>query len=109
MAATTAMGIDGDFTDLFLTQTMASGSVTTNISGQMTSTCFGTSVQFATLGSLIVGAGDLCPNAGKLSLTFPGGTSTVTYDGKQVNVVQGGNETVFPSCLAEELVSCVPQ
>jgi hypothetical protein len=97
------------FTNLFLTQDVASGSVTTKISGQMSSDCFGGIVQLATLDSLVVDAGDLCPNAGQLSLTSSAGPATLTYDGSQVTVVQGGDQTVFPTCLAPELVTCIPQ
>ena len=97
-----------EFTNLFLTQSIASGSVTTQISGQMSSDCFG-DVQVATLDPVVVGAADLCPNAGQLSLTSTPGPATVTYNGSQVNVVQGGSEKVFPTCLAPELTTCIPQ
>ena len=98
-----------EFTNLFLTQHIASGSVTSEISGKMSSDCFGGVVELATLDSVVVGAGDLCPNAGRLILTSSAGPATVTYDGSQVNVVQGGSEKVFPTCLAPALVTCIPQ
>jgi hypothetical protein len=97
------------FTDLFLAQSHASGSVTSQISGQMSSECFGTEVMIATVMPTIVGAGDICPNAGQLSLTSPAGPATITYQGSQVNVVEGGSEKIFPTCFAEMLVSCIPQ
>ena len=98
-----------DFTDLFLNQHITSGSVTTEISGRMSSDCFGGDVDVATLDSVVVGAGDVCPNAGQLSLTSSAGPAAVTYAGSQVTVVQGGSEKVFPSCLALDLVNCIPQ
>jgi hypothetical protein len=98
-----------DFTNLFLAQSHASGSVTSQISGQISSDCFGAEVMIATVNPIVVGAGDICPNAGQLSLTSFAGPATVTYQGSQVNVVEGGSEKIFPSCFADMLVTCIPQ
>jgi len=104
-------GFTVEFTNFFLTQHIASGSVTTEMSGQMSSNCFGGLVGVTTtaMQSLVVASGDLCPNAGQLNLTSSAGPATVTYAGSQVTVDQGGSQTVFPSCLSADLVTCVPQ
>jgi hypothetical protein len=98
-----------DFTDFFVTQSIATGSITTAMSGEMNSDCFGPAVQVATIEPLVIGTDDVCPNAGKLSLTTFEGPATITYAGSQVTVVQGGSQKVFPSCLADELTTCIPQ
>jgi hypothetical protein len=98
-----------EFSNLFLAQSHASGAVTSLISGQMSSDCFGANVMIATVDPIVVGAGDICPNAGQLSLTSFAGPATVTYQGSQVTVVEGGSEKIFPSCFAVMLVSCIPQ
>jgi hypothetical protein len=102
-------GFNVQFTNFFLTQHIASGSVTTEMSGQMSSDCFGGLVGVTTMQSVVVASGDVCPNAGQLNLTSAAGPATVTYQDSQVTVAQGGSETVFPSCLSPELVTCVPQ
>jgi hypothetical protein len=66
-------------------------------------------VQIATIDPIVVGADDVCPNAGQLSLTSFAGPATVSYQGSQVTVVEGGSQKIFPSCFAVMLVTCIPQ
>src|SRR5262249_55011592 len=103
-------GVAVDFTNLVLTQHAMGSPVTTELSGTINSDCWGGAVNVETVDPLAIPIGAFCPNTGKLNLTSTfAPAATVTYDDGQVAVAQGGMLQTFPSCLSEELLTCIPQ
>jgi hypothetical protein len=78
--------------------------------GTMSSSCFGGQLILDTLTPVAVAAGQLCPNAGNIAVTGNGNSmATVSYGDNGVTVTPaGGQPTNYPSCLAPELLMCVP-
>lgn len=94
------------FSDFMLEQDATSTPATAEMSGTMSSDCFGGAVGLQTAMPLAVAAGELCPSAGLLNVSTTGAMAAVTYQNGQVTVDQGGTQHVFPSCLASELLMC---
>jgi len=99
------------FDDFVLEQDTSDAPVSVRMSGLLASDCYGGSVSVQTLAALENVAGDLCPDAGELSVTGSGGAmATVRYDDGQVQVTPAGGEpVVYPFCFDDELLMCQPQ
>jgi hypothetical protein len=91
-----------------ITQDARTNPVSVQLSGSMTSDCFGPApVGLQTLVPVAVAAGELCPSAGTLDVTASDGTAMVTYgQGGSVVVMQSGAQQSFDSCLAPALLTC---
>jgi hypothetical protein len=98
-----------EFSDFFFTQAADGGLLTTEFNGAMSSDCFGAEVEAMTADFILAGADQICPTSGQFSLTSAFGPATIVYDDGAVTVDENGNEKMFPSCLAEDLVTCIPQ
>jgi len=99
-----------EFTNLLLTEDAMGAPVTTTLSGTINSDCWGGAVDVETTDPLTIPIGSFCPNTGQLNLTsLFASAATVTYDDGKVTVAQGGTMQTFPSCLSEELLTCIPQ
>ena len=98
------------FSDFVLEQDATDLPVTVQMTGGITSDCYGGLVSLETFTPIALGAG-LCPNAGQLDVTGSGmSMATVVYDdGKVLVTPAGGQQTTFLSCFAPELLMCQPQ
>ena len=99
------------FDNFVLEQDASDDPVTVQMTGGLTSDCYGGLVSLETFAPIAVAVGDLCPNAGQLDVTGSGmSMATVVYDDGQVLVTpSGGQQTTYPSCFAPELLMCQPQ
>jgi hypothetical protein len=98
------------FTNFVLKQDASSLPVAVEMSGGLTSDCYGGLVSLQTFAPIAVGAGDLCPDTGQLNVTGSGKMATVAYDDGTVQVTPAGGQPVdYPSCFAPELLECQPQ
>ena len=79
-----------------------------DLSGAMSSACFGGNVTVDTPTPLAVPSDELCPTAGVLDVTGTGGMARITYasDGK-VTIDQGGMEAAYLNCLDPQLLMCL--
>ena len=98
------------FSDFVLEQDATDLPVTVQMTGGITSDCYGGLVSLETFTPIALGAG-LCPNAGQLDVTGSGmSMATVVYDdGKVLVTPAGGQQTTYLSCFAPELLMCQPQ
>jgi hypothetical protein len=101
---------DVSFINFILTQDATTSPVSVEMDGTMSSSCFGGQLILDTTTPLAVAAGQLCPNAGAISVSGASNSmATVSYDNGVVTVTPaGGLPTDYPSCLAPELLMCVP-
>jgi len=99
-------GFSVQFANFILQQNANTNPVTVEMSGTMTSDCFGGAVGLQTFLPVAVAAGQLCPNAGGINVTSSGPMATVTYQNGMVTVEQNGMQNIFQSCLAPELLEC---
>jgi hypothetical protein len=98
-----------EFDDLFLSQNATNDPVMVQISGGITSGCFGGAVSLGLLETLAIGAGEICPAAGEISAMSGTTTASITYENGGVAIAQGASEKGLGSCLAPDLLMCVPQ
>jgi hypothetical protein len=99
------------FTNFVLKQDATSLPVEVEMSGGLTSDCYGGLVSLQTFAPIAIGAGDLCPDTGQLNVTGSGmSMATVVYDDGTVQVTPSGGQPVdYPSCFAPALLMCQPQ
>jgi hypothetical protein len=99
-------GVSVQFSNFILKQNANTDPVTVEMSGTMNSDCFGGAVGLQTFVPVAVAAGQLCPDAGGITVTSAGATAMVTYDDGAVTVEQNGMQQTFPICVADELLEC---
>ena len=99
------------FSNLVLTQDARGNPVTVNLSGSMTSDCFGGSIGLQTFAPVAVAAGEICPQSGQLNVTGTGmSMASIVYDDGAVQVTpSGGQPQNYLSCLAPDLLMCEAQ
>jgi hypothetical protein len=80
------------------------------ITGAIDSPCFGGNTTLATAAALGVAANQVCPRAGELTATLPGGAARIFYRSSQaVEIDAGDNGSIdvsVPNCLDARLLMC---
>jgi hypothetical protein len=102
---------DVSFVNFVMKQNATTTPVTVEMDGTIISGCLGGQFVMDTLAPMAIAAGQLCPNAGQVTVTGSGNSqATVTYQNDMSVTVtpMGGQPTNYPSCLVEELQMCVP-
>ena len=95
------------FSNFVLKQNATTSPVIVEMDGNVTSTCFGGLVTLDTLTPIAIAAGQLCPNTGEIGVTGGGQMATIEYtDGMVAVTPDGGQTTVYPSCLSPALLMC---
>jgi len=96
------------FSNFVLKQNATTDPLTVEMSGGLTSDCFGGLVGIQTFAPVAVAAGQICPTAGQLNVTGTGMTmATVVYQDGMVQVTPSGGQAMgYSSCLAPELLMC---
>ncbi len=99
------------FMNFQLKQDATADPVKVEMSGSMSSDCFGGSVGLTTFAPVAVAAGQICPDSGTVNVTsMSHGNATVTYmDGGVTVTPEGGTPKMYLSCLAPDLLMCLPQ
>jgi hypothetical protein len=103
---------DATFDDFMFTQDATSSPTEVQLSGGMSSTCFGGAVTIATVEPLLSQYGTPCFTGGVLEVTSETETERVIYSaGGGVGIdanLDGTPEQTYASCLAPELLTCSP-
>jgi hypothetical protein len=95
------------FSNFVLKQNATTSPVIVEMDGNVTSSCFGGLVTLDTLTPIAIAAGQLCPNTGEIAVTGGGQMATIEYtDGMVAVTPDGGQTTVYPSCLSPALLMC---
>ena len=97
-----------EFINFILSQDASTSPVTVAMDGTLSSDCFGGALILDTLTPVAVAAGQVCPNSGEIFVDGgAAGDATVTYANGGVTVTpEGGDTTVYPSCLSPALLMC---
>ncbi len=81
-----------------------------DLSGRMSSPCFGGAATVATNPRLAVPSGRICPTAGTITVTLPQGTAQILYQSNgSVEIDSNGDGptgTTFSNCLDPRLLVC---
>lgn len=99
-------GLSVQFSNFILKQNANTVPATVEMSGTMTSDCFGGAVGVQTVVPIGLAVFQLCPETGEISVTSAGAMAMVTYDDGMVTVDQNGMQQTFPICVADELLQC---
>ncbi|MGD9763544.1 MAG: hypothetical protein AB7V27_07520 [Candidatus Binatia bacterium] len=103
---------DVTFTNFRLRQDASMDPATVEMTGSMTSSCFGGSVSLSTPELIMIPGGEICPTAGVVDVLSIAGDARVRYSPDGVTVTpEGGVPMMFSSCFAPELLMCpaIPQ
>jgi hypothetical protein len=107
--ATDGNTFQGTFNGYTLHDDATSGQDMIDVNGEITSTCFGTAVDFSSDNPLAVTAG-ACPHSGAVEVSANGTTDLVTYTaggGVQVDVHNDGSvDQTFGTCHDPALLDC---
>ena len=80
------------------------------LDGNLTSSCLGTTVAYATDSPILLVPSDVCPSGGELALTYLGNSERLVFgDGGSVGLDlnnDGSIDEAFDSCSATQLFLC---
>ncbi len=107
-AAQTSYGVN--FASFVVAQDARSTPTQTQMSGNLTSDCFGGTVTLSTRAALLSSSAAPCPTGGVLRVTAAVTADVLYSAGGQVGIdtnLDGSSEQTFPSCLDPALRQCV--
>lgn len=98
-----------DFDNYRLDAEVGADSTLVEISGGLSSACFGPQITFATPERLTIAERGDCPSSGAVNITYDGGAGAIRYTSEQLEIDRDGDGTfdeAFASCHDPALFVC---